>query len=59
MEREQCSKCLGVGTIMEAKDTGRGFMYVDCSLCETTGSVDSQINEDYNLSLNEEYFDDE
>lgn len=59
MEKEQCNVCLGIGTYMEAKETGRGFVYIDCKLCEGSGRVLPSVNEDYNLSLNEEYFDDE
>jgi len=52
----ECPHCLAVGTIMEGKSTGRGFEYVTCKLCHGTGTVDSIINDDYILSLDEDNF---
>jgi len=54
--KETCDHCLGIGTIMEAKSTGRGFEYITCKLCHGTGTVDSLLNDDYILSLDEDNF---
>lgn len=50
---EQCPKCLGIGELMEAKLT-KGFEYKKCSLCNGTGSVDSQIADDFIFAMNGE-----
>jgi len=35
----------------------KGFEYTDCSLCNGTGVVSEEIEEDYLLSINEDLID--
>ena len=47
-----CPSCLGSKTPMTPKkDTG--FEYKACTLCEGTGEVSPELEEDFILSLNE------
>jgi len=51
----ECPKCLGVKEIMTPKKT-RGFQYEKCDLCNGSGNVSKELEEDYILSLNEDVF---
>jgi RecJ-like exonuclease len=53
-----CPKCLGAKEIMTPKKT-RGFEYINCNLCEGTGEVDEQLNDDFIFAQNEENYDDD
>ncbi len=47
-----CPKCLNAKTLMTPKKDV-GFEYLDCNLCEGTGEVLPELEEDFILSLNE------
>lgn len=49
-----CPECLGVGEIMVAKTTGRGFKYETCHLCNGKKEVPEDLHDDFLLSLNED-----
>lgn len=49
----ECPKCLGAKEIMTPKKT-RGFEYEKCTLCQGTGLVPQELEDDYILSLNED-----
>lgn len=51
----QCPKCLGSKTPMTPKKDA-GFEYKNCSLCEGTGEVTPELEEDFILSLNEDIY---
>lgn len=51
---ELCTKCIGSKEVMESKPSGKGFVYKTCNLCNGKGYVDSELAEDFELSLNEE-----
>lgn len=57
MERNKtdCPQCCGAKTIMIPKET-KGFEYKECSLCQGTGVVSTQLADDYIFSLNEDNF---
>lgn len=48
-----CPKCLGAKTLMTPKKK-RGFEYKKCTLCEGSGDVSFELEEDFILSLNED-----
>ena len=54
-EQENCPKCLGSGEIMEAKKT-KGFHYIECELCKSSGIVEAEIAKDFIFAMNEENF---
>ena len=54
-----CSKCVGATNVMVPKTNGKkGFEYQTCSLCNGTGVVSEEIEEDYLLSINEDLIND-
>lgn len=53
-----CPKCVGAKEIMTTKKEGRGFIYSKCNLCDGKGYVNSELEEDYILSLDEESIND-
>lgn len=54
-----CCKCVGSTKVMIPKTNGKkGFEYIDCSLCNGTGVISEEIEEDYLLSINEDLIDD-
>ena len=53
MNQHLCSKCIGAKEVMEPKKD-KGFEYKTCSLCKGVGYVDQEINDDFELSLNED-----
>ena len=58
MKNRLCPKCVGATNVMVPKTNGKkGFEYTDCSLCNGTGAVSEEIEEDYLLSLNEDLID--
>lgn len=59
MKNKLCPKCVGSTKVMIPKTNGsKGFEYVDCSLCNGTGVVSEETEEDYLLSINEDLIDD-
>ncbi len=55
MKNKLCSKCIGATNVMIPKTNGKkGFQYENCSLCNGTGVISEEIEEDYLLSLNED-----
>lgn len=59
MKTKLCSKCIGATEVMIPKTNGKkGFQYQTCSLCNGTGVISEEIEEDYLLSLNEDLIDD-
>ena len=54
-----CSKCVGATNVMVPKTNGKkGFEYQTCSLCNGTGTISEEMEEDYLLSINEDLIDD-
>lgn len=53
---ELCPKCIGSKEVMESKPSGKGFIYKTCTLCNGKGYVDSELANDFELSLNEDNF---
>ena len=53
-----CPKCLGSGQPMTAKKDV-GFEYKKCNICEGTGEVTPELEEDFILSLNEDNINEE
>lgn len=53
---EECPQCLGTGEVMDAKKTGKGFLYKSCKLCNGKKTVTKQLYDDYLFSMNEDYF---
>jgi hypothetical protein len=59
MKNKLCCKCIGATNVMIPKTNGKkGFEYYNCSLCNGTGVVSEETEEDYLLSLNEDLIDD-
>ena len=59
MKNKLCSKCVGATNVMIPKTNGKkGFDYISCTLCNGTGVISEEIEEDYLLSLNEDLIDD-
>ena len=56
--KTECPKCLSTGETMEGRKESKGFQYKTCTLCNGTGVVSEEIEEDYLLSLNEDLIDD-
>ena len=48
-----CPKCIGAKEIMEPKPD-KGFEYKTCSLCNGIGTVNKELADDFELSLNED-----
>ena len=48
-----CNKCIGAKEIMEPKKN-KGFEYKTCSLCKGLGHVNQKLNDDFELSLDED-----
>jgi len=55
--QELCPKCVGAKEIMEPKPD-KGFEYKVCSLCNGAGTVNKELADDFELSLNEDNFED-
>lgn len=49
-----CPKCLGSKQPMTSKKEGVGLEYKTCTLCEGSGEVSQELEEDFILSLNED-----
>jgi DnaJ-class molecular chaperone len=59
MKNKLCPKCIGATNVMVPKISGKkGFEYQICTLCNGTGVISEEIEEDYLLSLNEDLIDD-
>ncbi len=59
MGNKLCPSCVGSTQVMIPKTNGiKGFEYVDCFLCNGTGIVSEETEEDYLLFLNEDLIDD-
>ena len=59
MKNKLCPSCVGSTKVMIPKTNGKkGFEYQECSLCNGTGVVSEETEEDYLLSLNEDLIDD-
>ena len=54
----ECPKCLSTGEVMEGRKESKVFQYIKCSLCDGTGGISEEIEEDYLLSINEDLIDD-
>ena len=58
MKNKLCPKCVGSTQVMIPKTNNeKGFEYQTCSLCNGTGVVSEEIEEDYLLSINEDLID--
>ena len=55
--KELCPKCVGAKVIMEPNNTV-GFTYKKCNLCQGDGTVNEKLAQDFELSLNEDNFND-
>lgn len=53
----ECPKCLSTGEVMEGRKESKGFQYITCNLCNGTGLISEEIEEDYLLSINEDLID--
>lgn len=49
-----CPSCLGSKKPMTPKKGKAGFEYIECTLCNGTGEVLPELEEDFILSLNED-----
>ena len=59
MKNKLCCKCIGSTQVMIHKTNNKkGFEYIKCSLCNGSGVVSEETEEDYLLSLNENLIDD-
>ena len=59
MKNKLCCKCIGSTQVMIPKTNNKkGFEYIKCSLCNGTGVISEEIEEDFLLSLNEDLIDD-
>ena len=59
MKNKLCPSCVGSTQVMIPKTNNKkGFEYQTCSLCNGTGVVSEEIEEDYLLSINEDLIDD-
>ena len=59
MKNKLCPSCVGSTQVMIPKTNGqKGFEYQTCTLCNGTGVVSEETEEDYLLSLNEDLIDD-
>ena len=59
MKNKLCPSCVGSTQVMIPKTNGKkGFEYQDCTLCNGTGVVSEEIEDDYLLSINEDLIDD-
>lgn len=54
MKEEICPKCIGAKVVMEGNFNKKGFHYKECNLCKGSGVVSKELEEDFNLSLNED-----
>ena len=54
-----CSKCVGSTQVMIPKTNGKkGFEYQNCDLCDGSGIISDELEEDYLLSINEDLIND-
>ena len=59
MKNKLCCKCIGSTQVMIPKTNNKkGFEYQDCTLCNGSGVVSEETEEDYLLSINEDLIDD-
>ena len=59
MKNKLCPSCVGSTQVMIPKTNNKkGFEYTDCTLCNGTGVVSEEMEEDYLLSINEDLIDD-
>lgn len=59
MKNKLCPSCIGSTQVMIPKTNNKkGFEYQDCTLCNGTGVISEEIEEDFLLSLNEDLIDD-
>ena len=58
-KQELCPKCVGAKTIMESNTNGVGFHYEECNLCNGIGTVNPELASDFELSLNEDNFEED
>lgn len=53
-----CPHCLGLKQVMEPKPT-HGFEYKECRICQGTGEVSQQLEDDYIFAMNEDNFEED
>ena len=59
MKNKLCPSCVGSTQVMIPKTNNKkGFEYQTCTLCNGSGVVSEEIEEDYLLSINEDLIDD-
>lgn len=59
MKNKLCPSCIGATQVMIPKTNGKkGFEYQDCTLCNGSGVVSEETEENYLLSINEDLIDD-
>ena len=59
MKNKLCPKCVGSTQVMIPKTNNKkGFEYQTCTLCNGSGVVSEETEEDYLLSINEDLIDD-
>ena len=59
MKNKLCPSCVGATQVMIPKTNGKkGFEYQDCTLCNGSGVVSEETEEDYLLSINEDLIND-
>ena len=59
MKNKLCLSCVGSTQVMIPKTNNKkGFEYQTCTLCNGSGVVSEETEEDYLLSLNEDLIDD-
>ena len=59
MKNKLCPSCIGSTQVMIPKTNNKkGFEYQTCSLCNGSGVVSEETEEDYLLSINEDLIDD-
>ena len=59
MKNKLCPSCVGSTQVMIPKTNNKkGFEYQDCTLCNGSGVVSEETEEDYLLSINEDLIDD-
>ena len=58
MKNKLCPSCIGSTQVMIPKTNNKkGFEYQTCSLCNGSGVVSEETEEDYLLSINEDLID--
>ena len=59
MKNKLCPSCIGSTQVMIPKTNNKkGFEYQECTLCNGSGVVSEETEEDYLLSINEDLIND-